>query len=167
MLFGVELGIWFGLNFILSAYAVNHTWAGFVTWFVTFYIIYGLYRSAVHFKETECEGKITYGQCLSYIMWLVFFASLVSAAIKVCYLKWGDASYLNALYNQSLQTLDQLKLSQTDEERQLLTDGMALMLQPARFSLCYILIDLWEGLVVGLILSAFVSRRKTSAPVNE
>jgi len=167
MLFGVELGIWFAVNFILSAFAVHHTWAGFLTWFITFYIIWGIYRSAIHFKETECEGKITYGQCLSYILWLVFFASLVSAAIKVCYLKWGDSSYLGYLYNQSMLTIDQMNLSKTDEERQLLTDSLSLMLQPARFSLCYILIDLWEGLVVSLLLSAFVSRRKTSAPVNE
>lgn len=160
MLFGIELGIWFGLNFIISAMAQGRMWMGVLSWLVTFYILYGVYRSALHYKHTECEDKIRFGQSLSYIVWLFFFASIVGALVKVIYLKWINPDVLTLFYEQSVQSIRLFQLS--DVEAELVESSLQTIMQPVRFCLYYIMYDLIMGLFVGLILSPFVCKNRKS-----
>ena len=158
MLFGLEMGIFFGLNFVLSAQAQGGSgWLNILSWLLTIYIIYGVFRSAFHFRMTECGGEITFGQSFRYIMWLFFFASIVAAVVRVIYLKWFDSAFLGQLLEQSRMVLKQLKLSAAD--RTMADESMQQMLQPVRFSLYYIIYDLVMGIFAALILSPLVKRK--------
>ena len=158
MLSGLELGIFFGLNFILTAEAQGRFWLGVLSWMLTLYIIYGVFRSALHYRMTECEGEITYMESFRYIVWLFVFASIVATLVRVVYLKWIDSSYLSELLVQTNQVLEQLKLSAGD--RSAVEESLKNMLQPVRFSLYYMLYDVFMGVVAGLILSVMVKRVK-------
>lgn len=158
MLFGVELGIWFGLNFITSAMAQGRAWMGALSWLIMFYIIYGVFRSALHYKQNECDGHITYWQSFQYIMWLFFFASIIAAAVKVVYLKWINPDFMAVLYQQTKPIVDALAISDADKNQAMLS--MERLLQPVRFSLYYIIYDMIMGVVLALILSLFVRKNR-------
>ena len=83
MVYGLEMGIFFGLNFILTAKAQDSAWMSVLSWLLTIYIIYGVFRSAFNYRMTECEGEITFGQSFKYIMYLFFFASIVAALMRI------------------------------------------------------------------------------------
>ena len=158
MLFGLEMGIFFGLNFIISAQAQGGSaWLSIISWLLTIYIIYSVFRSAFHYRMTECGGDITFGQSFRYIMWLFFFASIVAAVVRVIYLKWFDTTFLSNVMEQSKIVLSQLKFSAA--ERSMALESMEQMLQPVRFSIYYILYDLFMGLITALILSPLVKRK--------
>lgn len=155
MLFGIELGVWFGLKFIVEALSAARPAMSILSFLLTFYIIYGVYRSAMHYRVTECNDDISYGQALSYIVWLYTFAGIVAALVRVIYLKWLDVEYLGKLYQQSLNTMQQLGM-QSREDVQL---AVQQMLTPVRYSVYCIFGDVISGGVLGLILSIFVIRR--------
>lgn len=152
MLFGLELGIWFGVNFILSA--LGHA---MLSWFVVFYSIYFISRCAIHYRENECGGSITFGQSYRYILWLFFFASLVGAFVKVIYLKWINPEFLGTVY---LQTMELFKEANIDADMaKQLDSSLQNVLQPVRFSVYYLLFDIISGVVSGLLFAPFVMRR--------
>jgi len=155
MLFGLELGVWFGVKFIVDALTVSRPGLSFLSFLLTFYIIYGAYRSAMHFRVTECDDKISYGQALSYIVWLYTFAGVVASLIRMIYLKWFDTEYLNQIFQQSVSALKQLGMGENVEAQ----NAMQQILTPVRYSVYCIFSDVISGGFIGLILSIFVTRK--------
>lgn len=157
MVYGLEMGIFFGLNFILSAKAQDSAWLNILSWLLTIYIIYGVFRSAFNYRMTECDGEITFGQSFKYIMYLFFFASIVAALIRIVYLKWFDTEFLSRMLTQSRLVLQQFRLSASDLATT--EDSIMSLLRPVRFSLYYIIYDMLMGLLTALILSPLVKKK--------
>ena len=157
MLYGLELGIFFGLNFIVEAKAQDNGWMSVLSWLLTIYIIYGVFRSAFNYRVTECDGEITFGQSFRYIMYLFFFASIVAAAVRVIYLKWFDTEFLDRMITQTRQVLQQLRITAAD--RAMAEENLLAILKPVRFSLYYIVYDMLMGVFAALILSPLVKKK--------
>lgn len=152
MLFGLELGVWFGANFIVSA--LGHA---ALSWFIIFYSVYFISRCAIHYRETECGGSIAFGQAYRYILWLFFFASLIGALVKVVYLKWISPEYLGTLYEQTMEIFSQAEVGADMEEQ--LKSSLQNVLQPVRFSVYYLFFDILSGVFCGPLFALFVMRR--------
>ena len=157
MVYGLEMGIFFGLNFILTAKAQDSAWMSVLSWLLTIYIIYGVFRSAFNYRMTECDGEITFGQSFKYIMYLFFFASIVAALVRIVYLKWFDPDFLGRMLTQSRQLLQQLRMSASD--RAMAEESLMALLRPVRFSLYYIVYDVLMGVFAALILSPLVKKK--------
>jgi len=157
MRFGLEMGIFFGLHFILTAQSANSAWMGILWWLLTIYIIYGIFRSAIHYRMTECGGDITFGQSFNYIMWLFVFASIVATMVRVIYLKWFDSSVLTTLSEQTENMIKYLKYSEAEQE--LAKQSLRRMMQPVHFSMYLIMYDLFLGVITALMLSPLVKKK--------
>ena len=159
---GLELGVLFGLNFILNAQgASGSTWLSVLSWLLVIYLIYSVFRSALVYRMTECGGDITFRQSFAYIMWLFLFASIIAAVVRVLYLEWFDTTFLQEQLKQSIQVLDifQERLHLSAADRAAAEESMKSMLRPVHFSLYYILYDLMMGLFAALILSPLVKKK--------
>ena len=157
MRYGLELGIFFGVNFIVETKSQDSAWMSILSWLLSIYIIYGIFRSAFNYRMTECDGEITFGQSFRYIMYLFFFASIVAASVRVVYLNWFDTEFLGRMMTQCRQLLQQLRISASD--RAMAEESLLSLLRPVRFSLYYILYDLLMGVLAALILSPLVKRK--------
>lgn len=155
MLMGLEMGVWFALTFILDAQGM-----GVLASFVTFYVIYGVYRAAQHYKETEWGGQITYFAAYSYILWLYVCSSLVASVIRFAYLQWLNPEFLPKLYDSSMLMMEELKKEGLKMSMDEVSSVLQAILTPIRFTMYYIMIDLFKGTFWGLILALIVKRRK-------
>lgn len=152
MLFGLELGIWFGANFIVSA--LGH---GLLSWFILFYIVYFISRCVMHYRENECGDSISFSHAYRYVLWLFFFASLVGAMVKVIYLKWINPEYLGEVYRQTMELVKESHVP--GEMITQLQNSLQNVLQPVRFSVYYLLFDILSGVFCGPFFALFVIRR--------
>jgi len=160
MLMGLEVGIWFALNFIVGAQQMQHPSLGILSWLLTFYVIYGVYRAAQHYKRFECGGKITFGAAYSYIMWLFLCASLVAAIIRFAYLRWLDTSFLPHMYESSMAFVGKLAEQNPSVDLEEFSLSMESFLTPIRFSVYYSMYDMLLGALLGLVMAPVVVRVK-------
>lgn len=164
MLMGLEVGIWFAINFMIGAQQMQHPSLWLLSWMVSLYVIYGIYRAAQHYKRFECGDKITFGQAYSYIMWLFLCASLVAAIIRFAYLQWLDTAYLSKVFESSISFVDQLVAAGAEGAESFNKEEFASSLQyiltPVRFSVYYSMYDMLIGMLLGLVMAPFVVRRK-------
>lgn len=154
MTWGLVLGVAFSFNFILSS--SSSTWLGLLSYLVIAGILYLTYRFTCHYRNTECDGAITYGQGLSYIILLYFFASIISSIFKYVYFQFINPEYLTNIYDQTMLVMEQLKMPITDE----LASDMESVLKPATFSLQYIWINTMLGVFVGLVMAVVTKKEK-------
>lgn len=164
MLMGLELGIWFAIKFMISAQTLQHPSLGLLSWLITFYVIYGIYRAAQHYKHFECADKITFGHAYSYLMWLILCASLVAALICFVYLQWLDTAFLSRVYELILDFLKQSGAAGVEGLPPVSPEDMAASMQylltPIRFSLYYSMYNMFLGALLALPMALIVRFRK-------
>lgn len=160
MIMGLEIGIWFTINFIVNAQQLRHPELWLLSYLVTFYVGYGIYRAAQHYKQFECGGKISFGQAYSYILWLFLCASVVAALLRFAYMQWIDTGYLSLLYDNVMNLM-----TQAVEQEGLAADNLALFedtmqgyLTPIRFSVYCSMFNMMIAGVLGLVLAPMVCR---------
>lgn len=155
MLFGLELGVYFALCFILSYQASGGM--QMLSYLVQIYIIYGVYRSAVHYRQTELGGQMLYRQAFAYLINLFFCASLIASVLRFVYLQWFvPDDFLSNQIHQAMQAFIESGMTITDELERTLAD----LRRPARFVFAYIMSDMMVGLLVALPLSFLLKRKK-------
>jgi len=160
MLFGLELGIFFGLRFIIGVNSMDNSWMSLLQFLMTLYIIYGIIRSTLHYRMTDCGGEITFGQSFRYIYWLFFYSAIVATLVRVVYLKWFDTTYFALLYEQAQKAIETLDFKSYPVSQDEILANMSRMLTPVRFSAYIFVSDLITGVFAGLILSPFIKRIK-------
>ena len=154
MIAGLTLGVAFGLNFILNSAGTIIT--TLLSYLLILLILYMTYAYTCHYRDNAREGQISYLQSLAYIITLYFYASIISAFIKVIYLQWINTDLIGNILNESVTLLEQFEFSDIDQYKQQMTQ----MLTPINFSIHFIWFDTFIGLIVGLIMSAFTSKNK-------
>lgn len=155
MLFGLELGVYFALCFILSS--MQGSGMQVLSYLVQIYILYGLYRSAVHYRQTELGGQMLYRQAFAYLMNLFFCASLIASVVRFAYLQWFvPDDFLSNQMNQVMQLFAEQGMTITAELERTIAD----LHRPARFVFAYIMSDMMVGLLVSLPLSFLLRRKK-------
>lgn len=152
---GLILGIVFSANFFLSV--SGNTVLNLLTYLVIALIIYLTYRFTCHYRDNECDGALRYGQGLSYIILLYFFAAIIATVARILFFKFINPDYLEEIFNQTMLMMEQLNIPNLDTT----ADQIQAMMQPISFSLQYIWMDTLAGLFVGLIVAAFTKKEKS------
>ncbi len=119
-------------------------------------ILWLTYHYAKHYRDTECNGTITYRQAFSYMLILYFFAALVAGVLRYGYLEFINTTYLTDSFNQAMLLFEQMQMDIPTD----LVDEMRKLLTPARFTMQFIMYDCMMGMFLALILSFFVRKKK-------
>ncbi len=155
MKYGLYLGGVFSLNFLLST--SQSVVMQLLTYLVIAAILYLTYRFAVHYRENEMKGCLTYWQGFSYVLWLFLFSAIVSSAVKFFYCQFLVTEYLENMMNQTMLMLETMQFPIGDAE----IAQIEAMLKPARFSLMYLWVNAFVGMFVGLVMAAFTKKEKS------
>lgn len=152
---GLIMGIIFSINFLLSI--AKSSILDILSFGLTCFIVIGMYKLAIRFRDRECGGTITYGRSFSFILLTFFYAALISSIVKYFYFQFINTEYLANLLNESLKVVEMLKLPHSDES----ITQIEKMMKPATFSLQFIWFNVFIGAITSLILSAFVKKEKS------
>ncbi|MDO9152742.1 MAG: DUF4199 domain-containing protein [Paludibacter sp.] len=155
MINGLIMGVIFSINFLISL--PKNSLLGFLSMVIAGIIVLLMYRMAVKFRDTECEGKITYSKTLSYIILTFFFGALIAGAVKFFYVQFVDKEYIDRLLQDSHMIIDSFKIPMDEEKYQQLEK----MMSPVGFAVQTIWVNLIYGTITGLIMAFFVKKSKS------
>jgi len=152
---GIIMGVIFSVNFLFSVSKI----ALLITFtnILAVLIVVLIYRLSIKFRDTECEGFITYGKALLYILYSFFFAALISSVVKYIYFQYINPPYLESVFQETMKMLTSMKYPITDAVEAQTRN----MLKPASYTLIYIWVNVFMGLIVGLIMAAFIKKEKS------
>lgn len=152
---GLIMGVLFSINFLLSI--SKNTFLALLSYLVISFILVGIYRMSIRFRDIECGGTIKYSKAFSFIVFTFFFAALISSIVKYIYFQFINPAYLDELLNESMKALQILKIPIDNAAY----DQMVKVMKPATFSLQYIWMNVILGSILGLIMAAFVKKDKS------
>ena len=155
MRYGLFMGALFSANFLLSTLGGI---GGMISYFVMGAIIYFTYNFTVLFRESECNGELTYGKGLRYVLLLYFFAAIISSVVKYVYFNWVNPEYLSNLLNQSMQVFE--SMSMPEEQMTTSINLLNKMMSPAFYAMQTLWMNVFMGLLVGLVMAAFTKKEK-------
>ena len=152
---GIIMGVIFSVNFLFSVSKI--TLLITFTNIIAVLIVVLIYRLSVKFRDTECEVFITYRKAFLYILYSFFFAALISSVVKYIYFQYINPSYLESMFQETMKMLTSMKYPITDA----VETQTRSMLKPASYTLIYIWVNVFMGLIVGLIMAAFIKKEKS------
>ena len=110
----------------------------------------------VHFRDTEFNGTIKFGQAFGYIFLIYFFGTCVSSFVMWIYTSFIDTHYLGSMLDVVLKMYDNYKLPVDDKTYNVFQT----IYKPVPYSIFIVFSSIFVGSFWGLILSAFVKREK-------
>jgi len=152
---GLIMGVIFSLNFLFSVSKI--TTLVLLTNLIAVFIVMGMYRMAIRFRDTECKGIITYWKAFSLILLTFFFAAIISSVVKYPYFQFINPEYLDQMSQETMKMLNSMKFPVTDA----MVDQSKSLFKPLSYTLVYIWTNVFMGLIVGLIMAAFVKKEKS------
>lgn len=152
---GLIMGVIFSINFIFSVSKI--TALILLTNLLAVFILIGIYRMVIRFRDIECKGFISYWKAFSLILLTFFFAAVISSVVKYVYFQFINPGYLDQMFQETMKVLSSMKFEINDT----MIDQTKSMLKPASYTLVFIWTNVFMGLVVGLIMAAFVKKEKT------
>lgn len=155
MVNGLILGVLFTLNFFIMV--PKNSLLGLVSLSITGIIVYMMYRMAIKFRDNECEGTISYGKSLWYIILTFFFGALIVAVVKFFYVQFINKEFLDYLLQEQFKVIDGLKIPMDEE----MYTQLERMMSPIGYVAQTIWSNLIYGIIIGLILSFFVKKEKS------
>ena len=112
---------------------------------------------AMQFRDTECNGIITYSKAFSLILLTFFFAAIISSVVKFVYFQFINPDYLDQMFQETMKVLNKMKFPVNDE----MINQTKSMLKPVNYTFVYIWTNVFFGLIVGLIMAAFIKKEKS------
>lgn len=161
----MNYGLLVGLLFCLSFWVSTMPSVAFLQYLVIATELYVIYRMALHCRRTAFGGTVSYGAMLWYIVQLFMYGSLISALFKYLFYKVLKPNFLNMQVEQSLQVIEQLQLPSLSNMYDKLEETMYETITPLNMVLQSIWFNVLAGLLVGLIMAAFL--RKESSPFDD
>lgn len=158
MKYGLIMGIVFSVNFLLSI--SGNAIITLLGYLVVAFICVLTYRFTVAYRDKENGGTISFGHAFFFIILLFLFAAIISSLFKFIYFKYLNVNYLPILLEQSISMMQQLQeqfhLSVPDDYY----ETMDKMMSPTAFTLQYIWVNTFLGVIMGLIIAPFVKKDK-------
>ena len=155
MKFGLIIGVIQSANFLLSNVQISII--QLLSTAISISTIYLIYRFTVHYRNSECRGQMTYGQGISYIVWLYLFAAIISSLVKYLYWQFINPEFLPEFMNKSLLMLETMKIEITDE----MIEQMKRMQNPRVMALQFVWFNVLGGFILSLIIAAFTRKEKS------
>lgn len=158
---GLLLGILFSVNFLLGT--SKNLALVMLTYLVLALIIYLSYRTAKSYREHHLGGYMRFWQGFNFIVMSFFFAGIISAIFKMIYTRYLNPDFLPALFEQSMQQMETNRalfesFNITMDEAYI--DQVERQFKPTAYALQSIWINVFFGVILGLLLSGFVQKKK-------
>lgn len=151
---GLIMGVIFSINFLLSTSKILPL--VFITYIIAVIIVFLIYRYTIRFRDIECNGEISYGRAFSYILLLFFYAALISTAVKYIFFRFINPHFLETMFQDTMKMMQVMKLSMNNAE----IDQTQTMFTPLNFSMLHIWSNVIMGVIVGLIMAAFIKKKQ-------
>jgi len=149
------LGLLLSLRFILSAQK-NTALASF-SLFISISIIFVIYRMAVHLREAEFGGAISFGKAFCYIFLVYFFGSIISSIVLFIYTSLIDKFFLDMTLDTLMKMYDAYKFPVDDKTYAMLQT----IYKPFPFSLLNVFFSAIAASFWGLVLAGFIKKDKS------
>lgn len=151
---GVYLGLLFSANFLLST--ASNSFMQALTYVLVVVIVMYSWRLTRDFRDNESEGRITYYRAFSYVFLLFFFAALVSAVVKLVYLKYINTEYLAQQMEATEKLMQQFGLQEILKN----DTTWKSIINPSNFIMQTIMMNTFFGAVLGLIYAALLKKKE-------
>lgn len=149
------VGLLLSLKFILSAQKYE-VFASFAI-IISIFIIFFLYRMAVHFRDNDFNGKINYGQAFRYIFLIYFFGSIVASIVMLIYTSFIDTHFLDSLLDVTFKMYERFKIPLDDKTMK----AIEYIYKPVQYSLLNVIFSIIGGTFWSLILAGLVKKDKS------
>lgn len=156
MVDGLLIGLLLSVKFILSAQKLS--FLALLALLISVFIIVALFRMAIRFRETQCNGVIKYRQAFHYVFLVYFYGSIISSFVLLIYTSFIDTNFLNLQFDILMKTYENLKIVIDDKSFKILE---SIYTVPAPYALLNVFAGMLGGLFWGLILAAFVKKEKS------
>ncbi|MFI3297461.1 MAG: DUF4199 domain-containing protein [bacterium] len=157
MTYGLLMGVVFSINFYLSTVPA----ISFLQYLVFVVVLVLSYRFATNCRDKVCGGVMSYGSALFYIVQLFSYAALILALFKYIFYTLLAPNYLDSLLELFIQIMDEAGLSNTMFGDTPFVEMFEKVITPLNLSLQSIWVNILYGLIVGLIMAAFVKKEKS------
>ena len=149
------VGLLLSAKFILSTQS-NSIFA-FLTLFTSVSIIFVLYRITIRFRESECDGIISYFDAFKYIFLIYFLGSIVSSIVVFIYTQFINKDFLSFTLDFLLKTYEKMKIHIDNPTYSVIEK----IYKPLPYSLLNIIASIFTATFWSLILSAFIKKEKS------
>lgn len=158
---GLLLGVLFSVNFLLGT--SNNLALAMLTYLALALIIYLSYRTTKSYREHHLGGYMRFWQGFNFIVISFFFAGIISAIFKLIYTRYLNPDFLPALFEQSMKQMETNRalfesFNITMDEAYI--DQVERQFKPTAYALQSIWINVFFGVILGLLLSGFVQKKK-------
>jgi len=154
---GLILGVLFSVNFLLSVLISSTLITNVLNFAMIAVIVVATLRLSREYRDKELEGFISYGQSFLFIVLSFFYASLISAVVKIVYFQFINPDFLAEVYNELMLQFEAAGLQVTTEAEKFVSG----LLTPVSRSILSIIGNMICGAFVGLIMAAFVKKEKS------
>ncbi|MEI6752048.1 MAG: DUF4199 domain-containing protein [Paludibacter sp.] len=128
----------------------------FMSLLISVFIIFGLYRISVRFRDTECGGSIKFFHAFLYIFVLYLFGTIISSIVIFIYTQFINKDFLDLSLSVIMKTYESLKIHIDNQTYSVIER----LFKPLPYSLLNIFAGLFTATFWSLILAGFVKMDK-------
>jgi hypothetical protein len=160
LIIGLALVILSLIDYVLGLYGQNKLFK------LLSYVIMagGIVYAAIHYRNREMGGFITYGQVVSYGLLTSVFFGIVTAVFSVLLITVIDPSYIDKVLDIAVQQL--YEQGYTEQQIDMALDMSRRFSTPVFTFIGGIISSVIMGLILSLIAAIFVKRNNPNAIFN-
>jgi len=147
------IGLLLSAKFILSTQ--RYEILAMIAVFISVMVIFMLYRTGLHFRETECEGFISYWKAFRYIFLIYLFASVVMLIVMVIYTNLIDTQFLSYQLDSMLKMYESINYPIDNNTLK----AWQIIYTPVPFAMLNIFVSAFVGAFWAFILAFFVRKK--------
>ena len=162
MRFGTAMGLFWIFKFIFLPLGFKVPFLQLLFVILTCFVPFLGYRYARSFREKYCGGEITFIRAYAFIIFMYFFAALLTSVGHFIYFNFIDNGFITDTYLSQLETLKSNVTGdmETSVEQLIETFNIVAALSPIQLTLQLIFQNIFYGSLLALPTALFVMKRK-------
>ena len=149
------IGLLLSAKFLFSTQ--KYSIIAFLSLVASVYIIFEMYRIAIRFRETECNGHINYSKSFIYLFLIYILGTVVSSIVILIYTQFINKDFLELSLNSLMKMYESMKIHIDNQTYTLIEK----IFKPLQYSLFNLFVSLITATFWSLILATFVKKEKT------
>ncbi len=162
MRFGTAMGLFWIFKFIFLPLGFKVPFLQLLFVILTCSVPFLGYRYARTFRDKYCDGEINFIRAYTFILFMYFFAALLTSAGHFIYFNFIDDGFITSTYLSQLETLKSNVTGEmeTSVEQLIETFNIIASMSPIQITLQLIFQNIFYGSLLALPTALFVTRRK-------
>jgi hypothetical protein len=96
------------LNFVLSTF--QFPMSGLISWLITAFTVFTLYKLGVSYRENICEGYLSFGAAFVFLFQIYIYGAVIQSLILFVYSSFINADYLLILMDNIMELYENMKI---------------------------------------------------------